>query len=284
MSEHQRFEEKIEQLFCEQELAAPEWRELQAHLTTCDGCRRYYDKVGALSLSMGERSFLGMSNIEAVVVGRALEAKRSPFTRRLFWVLSAPVAALLAFLLVSGFSTEGEAPSDPTFQPRGDQNGHPVARLRPLCTDGKNGLLGDTLPAENDAGRLTRCTLQSDLVFTVLYDGEPSRARYLFVVGFDERGFPLWYTPKPNQEKSLPLLVQPNTQQRIPGSTRVGVNHVAGKVRVFALFSQSPITITEISAAAQELRKQEARFVELTALPLRRTDVITTFADLEVAP
>jgi hypothetical protein len=70
--------------------------------------------------------------------------------------------------------------------------------------------------------------------------------------------------------------------QQIGAAVKLGINHDPGKVRVYALFSDAPVTMQEVQAAADRLREQGRKPSQIDALPLLRTDVIQKSLVLDV--
>ena len=70
--------------------------------------------------------------------------------------------------------------------------------------------------------------------------------------------------------------------QQIGTAVKLGVNHDPGKVRIYALFSDAPVSAQEVEAAADRLREQGRKPSQIEALPLLRTDVIQKSLVLDV--
>lgn len=303
VKDHSTIQEEIDRLFVRQGLSARRWRRVHGHLAECAPCRGYYQRVAELHVAFTGRSWqgsLGMAGIESsLLVHGPLHGPLA--TRWWSWLVHSftaralvAVASLAILLLVldaaGSLSWRRSSPTAPGFErlnPRGGASTPASpARLRPICVL-RSELTGDT-PDENGAlsGRVTRCTMESDLVFAYLYDGDPDLARYVFVVGLDDRLTPLWYGPRPDEQQSLAIAAaERGVVYRLPGATRVGVNHQPGRVRAFALFSPTPVRVDEVAAAVRALRDTGVSPTSLVTLPLLgRTDVVTAVADLEVVP
>jgi len=52
------------------------------------------------------------------------------------------------------------------------------------------------------------------------------------------------------------------------------VNHTPGRVRLFGLFSDKPLTAKEVEAAVAKAAKRKVGLSDLFALPLDRPDVL----------
>ena len=70
--------------------------------------------------------------------------------------------------------------------------------------------------------------------------------------------------------------------RQLGAAVRLGVNHDPGKVRIYALFSDAPVTAQEVEAAAERLREQGRKPSQADALPLLRSDVVQKSLLLDV--
>jgi hypothetical protein len=65
---------------------------------------------------------------------------------------------------------------------------------------------------------------------------------------------------------------------------RLAVNHRPGPVRIYALFSDAPVSAAEVEAATAELAKQNVKAEAAEALPLKRKDVLQRSLLIDVEP
>jgi hypothetical protein len=65
---------------------------------------------------------------------------------------------------------------------------------------------------------------------------------------------------------------------------RVGVNHDPGKVRIYALFSDAPVSAEEVEAAADALGRAHRLPSQQPDLPLHRSDVVQKSVVVDVEP
>jgi hypothetical protein len=156
------------------------------------------------------------------------------------------------------------APGD-EFQARGGATNERAAGVRAFCLD--------------ERGVTPRCSRAAQLKITVSNGGRFAR---VFLVGVDDELNLKWYAPRPPELASVPAPA--GVDQPIGGAVRLGVNHDPGRVRIYALFSDAPVSAQEIEAAAETLGRQHRRPSELPALPLTRTDVVQKSVVVDVEP
>ena len=65
---------------------------------------------------------------------------------------------------------------------------------------------------------------------------------------------------------------------------RLGINHSAGRVRIFALFSDRPVRAQEVETAIDELARRHVTAADAEALPLRRPDVLQRSLLVDIQP
>ena len=124
-----------------------------------------------------------------------------------------------------------------------------------------------------------RCSLAAALHILVSNGG---RFRHVFAVGLDDRATIHWYSPHPPEVVSA---VAPLGDDRPLGAPiPFAPEHVAGKLRVYALFSDAPVSAQEVTAAATVLKLQSRLPSQLETLPVARIDVLQTSALVDVVP
>ena len=122
-----------------------------------------------------------------------------------------------------------------------------------------------------------RCARTTQLRLTVSNAG---KFKNVFVVGFDDEFNPKWYAPRPPEAQSVGA--PDGVDQQIGAAVKLGINHDPGKVRIYALFSDAPVSTQEVEAAADRLREQGKKPSQIESLPLLRTDVIQKSLVLDV--
>jgi hypothetical protein len=265
--EHERYERLIDQLILHEggRLAPPAWQELRAHLTGCAPCRERYNRV-ALAERMLHGGPLALSSPSPASFDSAVA--RPPAWRRALGWLAPPqrwavgVVALAAMAVLIPFSMR--APHG-EFQARGGTATERTAGLRAFC-------LGES-------GVTPQCTRASQLRLTVSNAG---RFKYVFVVGLDDARAIKWYAPRPPATESVPAPA--GVDVPVGDAVRLGVNHDPGAVRIYAIFSDAPVSAPEIEAAVAQLEKVNLPTAAANALPLTRTDVVQRSVSIDVAP
>lgn len=274
---HERYQKWIDELIVG-EVAPTEWNELRLHLAGCAGCRARYDRV-----SLAERMLHGgpqaldtpsastLARLEGAILGDGAR-RPSAWVRGLQWfaptqrwavglAAAAAMAVLVPFWLRS--PSGGVPPSSGGFQTRGAATPERTAGLRAFCI--------------GDEGVTPHCLRSTQLRLTVSNGGKFAR---LFLVGIDDDWAPKWYAPRPPEQESV--VAPSGVDQQVAPPVRLGVNHDLGKVRIYALFSDAPVTAQEVESAAQRLREANSKPSDRETLPLLRTDVVQKSVVLDV--
>jgi hypothetical protein len=287
------------------ELPAEKWDRLRKHLQGCARCRARYNKavLAERMLNGGPKAVDQPSPLELDRIARAvLPPANVPVWQRLLqwfaaptqrWVATGLVAAAAAVLVIPMLRQGApgvSAPAPETFQPRGGKgpvelfsktiNGKTVERsagLRAFCLD------RDQVQALDPKGPAApRCERSAQLKLAV---SNPGGFQHLFLVGMDGEHDLKWYAPRPPETASV---AAPKDTQGIDvpvgASVRLAVNHRAGPVRIYALFSDAPVTAAEVEAATQELEKQHVKAEAAGELPLKRKDVLQRSLLIDVMP
>jgi hypothetical protein len=272
---HERFQKLIDEMIVG-ELDATAWQELRVHIAGCKTCRSRYDRVALAERmlhggpsALGTPSPVNLKRIGAAVLdgaGRPVPAWQRAlqwFAPTQRWVAGvaavAAMAVLIPFLVRSPASPKGE------FQMRGVASPARTAGVRAFCIAAK--------------GVSERCARDQQLRLTVSNAGKFQR---VFVVGFDDEWSPKWYAPRPPDEQSVAAPAGVDVQIGPP--VRIGVNHEVGKTRIFALFSDTPLTAAEVEAAAARAQQRSLKPSALDTLPLERKDVTQKSVVLDVEP
>ena len=256
------------------EVPTAEWNELHRHLAGCTSCRARYDRV-----SLAERMLHGgptamqtpssstLRRLEGAVLGSSA-APPPAWQRALQWFAptqrwAVGVAAAAAVVVLIPFLVRWPAHHDGEFQTRGATTHERTAGLRAFC-----------IGAE---GVTPRCERSTQLRLTVSNAGKFQR---VYVVGFDDEFNPKWYAPRPPEQQSV--TAPDGVDQQIGAAVKLGINHDPGRVRIYALFSDAPVTTQEVEAAADRLREQGRKPSQIESLPLLRTDVVQKSLVLDV--
>jgi hypothetical protein len=284
MESHERYEKLMDELILDGnngDDVATRWQMLRAHLQGCQRCRARYDRVALAErmLHGGPSALPSPSPASFERIGAAVLAAAAPppattwqrlvqwrlvqwvvHPRR--WVAGVATAAALA-VLIPFFVARPRGGGE--FQARGGAHVERQAGVRAFCFD--------------DKGVTPRCTGASQLRLTV---SNPGAFHYVFLVGLDEAHAIKWYAPRPPQSSSL---AAPSGQDvPIGDAVRLGVNHDPGVTRVYAIFSDAPVTSAEVEAAVERMRAIKLSPEKAGALPLQRTDVVQHSVTFNVLP
>jgi hypothetical protein len=283
------------------ELPTSKWEKLRKHLQGCLTCRSRYNKAVLASrmLAGGPQAIGTPSPAELNRIERAVldghEPKKSAFGRMLSWFAPAQrwgtglalTAAALAIipLLRMNEPTSGRD----EFQPRGGKDKGPVelfsktpvlkptersAGLRAFC------LVGDKVEAlDQKDTKPPRCARSAQLKLAVSNTGKYSK---VFLVGLDKDYDLKWYAPRPPETESVNApapgqdkeTAETTVETPVGASVRLVVNHGPGVTRIFGIFSDKPVTVAEVEAAAKTAKDKKVGLSDLYALPFSRTDVL----------
>jgi anti-sigma factor RsiW len=290
-----RFPSLMERLFLE-ELPARKLRELRRHLASCVSCQQRYNRIvlagrlleggpDALTVpSEGELARVGVAVLERV---RMMTDPAPPRRLGLLrWAIALGAAAAIVVAVVVPLalrraptgSTHGvEGPtaefSAEPLQPRGPtttvaQDVSPVG-LRAFCLRKVDSLPQPqiTALAPSESGPAT-CRLDGLLKFAYT---NRSTLGFLFLVGVDESYRIQWYEPHPPRQRSVALR-RDVVDEPLSRAVRLAVNHTAGTLRIFALFSSSPLPKQEIERAVARARTARTPLSKLAALPLGQVE------------
>ena len=119
----------------------------------------------------------------------------------------------------------------------------------------------------------------------------PGKYARVFLVGVDAEHELKWYAPRPPETESV---AAPDTSKAaaetpdvpVGATIRLQVNHQNGPVRIYALFSDTPVRSSEVQVATRDLatRKVPVSSPEAEVLPLKRADVLQRSLVIDVGP
>ena len=121
------------------------------------------------------------------------------------------------------------------------------------------------------SGDGARCSPRAELRLFVSNGG---RFRHVFAVGLDDRFVLHWYAPRPPDVVSAVAPTVSAARELPLGAAVALADHVPGPLRVFALFTDAPLSAQELTAATTELKLQQRAPSTLQSLPLARSDVL----------
>ena len=145
------------------------------------------------------------------------------------------------------------------------------AGLRAFC------LVGDKVEALNQKDtKPPRCARSAQLKLAVSNTGKYSK---VFLVGLDKDYDLKWYAPRPPETESVAapapgMTAETTVETPVGASVRLVVNHGPGMTRIYGLFSDKPITVAEVEAAAKTAKDKKVGLSDLFALPINRPDVL----------
>jgi hypothetical protein len=288
-----KFPALVDQLLLEP-LPSGKMAQLRGHLAGCPSCQQRFNRVMLASrlLDGGPRALdrpseLELSWVESAVLERTrLVPDSAPATRSMFlrWATGlAATAAALAIVIPLALRS-GSAPSPLTgeLQARGAKaRPDPGVGLRAFCIDApteegaKPRIVGlEPTPA---GARPPRCSVKA--LLKLAYTNR-SKLGYLFLVGLDRKHRIKWYEPHPPAKASI--AAEPSAADKpLSRAIRLEVNHQPGPVRIFALFSHSPIQALEIEQAVARVRDAGTRLDQLEVLPLDNTKQHSILIELQ---
>ena len=227
---------------------------LRRHVTQCDDCAGYYHRLMSLHSHL-EGDALGLSELQLEWLLPAIKKSLGqPAPKRRASVLGAlgaltALGAAAALLLVA-------VPKEEEFQAR---QGAPTIEvgIRGACGDAHG--LSSTFSSGGAPGA---CGLGDILTLSYTNAVTDGGYPYLFVVGVDESNEPLWYYPTPSEGQSLQIQRGRDAVDiSLPGGIRLSVNHHPGRVRMYGVFSKTPITTEAVQAWVTSGASEDAEFI-----------------------
>jgi len=274
---------KVDQVVTDS-LSGKDWESLRGHLKACGHCRGQYNFAmrAVRMLAGGPDAAFTPAPAELERIGSAVldlasaETKPKSLLGRLGAWLSTPSGAGLTIALGAAVAVvvilPSLSPTKPEFQSRGGKDidlfsssgtNHPLptrqAGLRAFCVAGSS---LSALDGATDA----RCGKDAQLKLTVSNRGKFAR---LFLVGVDGKRDLKWYAPHPPDSGSITAPTETG-ETPVGSAIRIGVNHEPGPVRIYALFSDLPVTAADVEAAVAKIPAGPLP----ESLPLARQDVL----------
>jgi hypothetical protein len=309
-----RFPGQIDELLVK-EPSSRKLRKLHEHLAACPSCQHRYNKVilatrlfegGPKALTVPSEGELRRVGDEVMRRVRLLPdpAQAQPARRQVVsWVAAiATCGVVLAIALPLVLHKAGRPPTtsgpagisenagggsaggveEHDFQPRGGSGAGPavvgVMGFRAFCISKLAGLAPQVTGLQPDGA----CRTSDVLKFAYT-----NRARkplpYLFLVGVDEKHRIKWYEPHPPARHSV-AIKSDIADEPIERAVRLAVNHQAGQLRIFALFSQKPIEADAIERTVAELAKRGTSIAKLAELPGQPADCLQQSLLIKLEP
>ena len=203
------------------------------------------------------------------------------------WAPAAALAVVVAIVVPIALWQGSEEPRVPSlgpaspeeFQPRGrPTEPERASTFRAFCV-----IPGAVLPLDPGptSGTPPRCGRAMQLRFTVTNSGG---FRHVFLAGLDEGHSLKWYFPRPPARESVLAPPSGVVDAPLDRVIRVGVNHPVGLVRIFALFSDQPVRVAEVEAAARGMAERRLPIATAHELLVGRADVRQRSLLLRVTP
>lgn len=235
-----RYEKMIERAFVG-DIAGEDWRVLSAHLASCHACRAYHDRLGVIDEAMS-----GGASIPPVVRDRILEqvvpqkalGRRTRFFRLLTYA-SAAAVVVIAALMLPFVSVDRFVPRGGRITFAGRPPGLRLFCVSPPAHPGGQARVEGSVQAARDPLPIPRLGCGLDQELQLAYTTPRDRLLYLTVQGETEDGEIHWYAPVERDER--PVTLEEDAESvPLEWSTRLGVHHRPGPVRVIARFFEAP--------------------------------------------
>lgn len=272
----------LDSLFVGEDLDPGDGRQLFAHLESCEGCKSEYNQImltsrmlqsgDALQASSAEftsvkAALFGQLDHEAAKQAKQPAAKTANPKLKWFWgvLAGAAAATAIAIFALKIPATEPATETSPSaFAIRGNTSGGDTsAGLRVFCLDAKSGEPTEIKPL-SAAQELQSCQLNQVLRFA--YSNRSQRG-FLYLLGIDEKYQPYWYAPAPPERQSV-VIAKGVADQALERAVSLQVNHRPGLLRIFALFSERPLTAATIQKALSRVKDKKNSLAELSELPI----------------
>lgn len=217
-------------------LSPRKWRTLKTLLEQSREARVYYDKVAAARAVINRDD--GLDDSRVGMIGEALFERLTPAKKsyQRMWLMSAVATAAIVLVAVlprgaDEFRSRGATPSD--------------LGLRAFCI-GRDANNVVRAVASSDTQQAAACNTHDSLQLSyTVRSTAAADLRWVFLVGVDSDHRALWYFPQPSEERSVGVTV--GEERVMPGAIDLAVNHRAGVTYIYALFSDVPLTVENVS-------------------------------------
>lgn len=221
--EESRAHALIDQWFVS-DLTPRQWRQLRATLEHSASTRAHYDSVAAARSAVRPLEIISTDRLGAIEDALFVKPQRSRPGVALWWL--APVAAMvIAFVML-------RKPVD-DFTPRASSSA--LTSIRAFCIAGNVRSV-----ASDDGGAACSVTDTLQLSYAM---AEASPHRYVFLVGVDASRAVMWYFPTPDEGQSLAVASTHGAERVLPDSIALAVNHQPGPLKIYGIFTRTPLTI-----------------------------------------
>ena len=183
-------------------------------------------------------------------------------------------AAALAAAAVLAATWINLQPEDP-FQARSavtPQSTYQKPQLLPFCVE--RGPDGPTFWSADDAEfGVLKCSKDDEL--KLAYTNTDARLKHAAFFGATPDGELFWYGPSPAATAPLAIAVTGDAPQPVGESIRLGVNHQAGPVRVYGVFTPKPLPFDELERWTKSQKLYESPQLETEGVIVSATLDIT---------
>ncbi len=223
-------------------LSSRRWRTLRALLDESPEARQYYNRVATVRASLAGEGGLDSTRIDAIRdrLFDQLSGKPERQSRWLIWAqFAATAVAILLLVALPRLRNRDD------LQPRGAFDRDVEARAFCVVRGARDAVRA---VAVSETNQTTSCGLGDtlQLAYSVSADARPW-ARYVFLVGADSRHQPLWYFPNPSEALSF-AAADTDGEHLTPDGIELSVNHQAGALWIYALFSSEPLSVDTVSS------------------------------------
>ena len=223
-------------------LSGRRWRTLRELLEASPEARQYYNRVATVRATLAGEGGLDSTRVDAIRerLFAQLSGKPERPSRWLVWAQFAATAIALLLLVALPRLRERD-----DLQPRGIGDQGVEARAFCVVRGARDAVRA---VAVSETSSTTTCGLGDtlQLAYSVSERARPW-ARYVFLVGADERHQPLWYFPNPSEGLSFAAAAT-DGEHLTPDGIELAVNHQAGALWIYALFSSEPLSVDTVSS------------------------------------
>jgi hypothetical protein len=220
------------------ELAPADWSMLRDTMRTSRPVRDHYDQVAKLRAHVRPKEVLSDDRLASIATAifEPVSTRRALPGWHWLWSAGATCAIIMALLVLRvGNRDDG-------FQVRGSDRSD--VGIRAFCVDASERV---HQVASVDDAQPTRCALSDTLQLSYTMRNAATE-RYLFLVGVDEQHRALWYFPTPAEQASINVGATGGNERVLPDSVALSVNHRAGKLSIYGIFTPTPITVEAVRA------------------------------------